>query len=126
MAAGALARFDPVLIEPALPVLLDLLKETMGNDGPPAPSVCVAIGRAAPGTSWADRAIEALSAALDSRWEYTRAEAAAALAKFGPRARHTLPRLRDLGKTDRLASVRNAASAAAVRIEGASGTGTPE
>jgi HEAT repeat protein len=126
MAAGALARFSPDLTAPALPLLLDLLKETAGQVGPPAPSVCAAIGQAAPGTPRADEAIEALSAALDSTWEYTRAEAAAALAKFGPRARSALPRLRALEKTDPKPSVRNTASSAALRIEGASSNGTPE
>jgi hypothetical protein len=126
MAVGALARFGPDPAAPALPVLLDLLKETAGQDGPPAPSVCLAIGRAAPATPRADEAVEALSAALDSSWEYTRAEAAAALVRFGPRARRALPRLRALEKTDRTPSVRNAASSAARRIEGASDKGTPE
>jgi HEAT repeat protein len=125
MALGALARFGPDQSAPAVPVLLDLLKETAGKDGPPAPSVCAAIGQAAPGTPLADRAVEALSAALDSSWEYTRAEAASALAKFGPRASRALPRLLALEKADRTGSVRKAAASAARRIEGTSDTGAP-
>lgn len=125
-AAGALARFGPELTAPILPILLDVLKETMGKDGPPAPAVCAAIGGAAPGAPSADKAVEALSAALDSRWVFTRSEAATALARFGPQARSALPRLRALEKTDREPAVRNAASSALSRIERASDQRTPE
>jgi HEAT repeat protein len=125
-AAGALARFGPEFTAPAVPVLLDVLKETAGKAGPPAPTVCAAIGRAAPGTPWADKAVEALSAALDSRWGFTRSEAASALARIGPRARSALPRLSALEKNDPEPAVRSAASSAASRIGGASDQGTPE
>ena len=97
-----------------------MLKETAGKNGPPAPVVCLVIGQAAPGTPWADKAVEALSAALDSGWEFTRSEAVTALARFGPRARSALPRLRALAKVDREPSVRRAASSAALRVEEAS------
>ena len=86
----------------------------------------MAIGRAAPGTPSADKAVAALAAALDSSWMYTRAEAASALARFGHQARRALPRLRALAKTDPDSSVRNAASSAALRIEEAAEKGTPE
>jgi HEAT repeat protein len=125
MAIAALARFGPDQTAHAVPVLLDLLKETAGKDGPPAPSVCLAIGQAAPGTPWADRAVEGLSAALDSSWEYTRAEAAAALGRFGPRASPALPRLLALEKADRTPSVRKAAASAVRRIGGESDKAGP-
>ena len=125
-AAGALGRFPPELTAPALPVLLDVLKETVGRDGLPAPTVCVAIGRAAPGTPWEAKAVEALSAALDSRWGFTRSEAASALARIGRRARSALPRLRALENTDPEPAVRKVASLAAARIEGGDDQGTPE
>ena len=121
----ALARFGPELTVPAVPVLLDVLKETVGNDGPLAPTVCAAIGRAAPATPWADRAVEALSAALDAKWGFTRSEAASALARIGPRRGPHCP-ASVLSKSDPEPAVRTAASLAASRIEGADDPGTPE
>jgi HEAT repeat protein len=125
-AAESLARFGPELTAPVVPVLIDVLKEIAGKDGPPGPQVCKAIGRAAPGSPQADQAVAALSAALNSSWGFTRTEAAQALARFGSRARSALPKLHDLAKSDRERVVRDAAAAAAPRIEGASDTGTPE
>jgi HEAT repeat protein len=126
MAAETVARFGAELTAPDVPVLLDLLKETAGKNGPPAPAVCIAIGLVAPATPWADKAVEALSAALDSSWANTRMRAAEALADFGSRARSALPRLRALEKTERELFVRKSAASAALRIEGASYKGTPE
>ena len=96
-------RFDPKDIEPAMPVLLTVLSETVGDIGPPAPSVGMALGRAAATTARSAEAVAVLTKALDSRWEYTRREAARALAAFGGRASTAVPRSapRDGGRASR-------------------------
>jgi HEAT repeat protein len=123
-AAEALARFGPEQLGHAVPMLLGVLRETVGEIGPPAPSVCEALGRAAPGTLQADEAVAAMTAALDSKWEYTRSSAARALAGFGRRAAGALPRLRALAETDPF--VRTYASAAVRSIEGEAGEPEPK
>jgi HEAT repeat protein len=112
MAAQALVGFDPKDIEPAMPVLLAVLSETAGDIGPPAPSVCIALGRAAAATKRSAEAVAVLTKALDSGWEYTRCEAAGALAGFGGRASTAVPRLRALATGDKHRFVRDAASSA--------------
>jgi HEAT repeat protein len=117
VAADALAQFDPGQIEPALPILLAVLSETAGEIGPPAPSVCAAVGRSAAATPRSADAVAALMKALDSGSEYTRCEAARALAGFGRRAREAVPRLRALATEDKHQLVRAAASSALATIE---------
>jgi HEAT repeat protein len=112
MAAQALVGFDPKDIEPAMPVLLAVLSETVGDIGPPAPSVCMALGRTAAATPRSAEAVAVLTKALDSGWEYTRCEAARALAGFGGRASTAVPRLRALATGDEHRFVRDAASSA--------------
>ncbi|MDR3634940.1 MAG: HEAT repeat domain-containing protein [Isosphaeraceae bacterium] len=121
MAAEALAEFDRKQLEPAVPVLLAVLTETVGIAGPPAPSVCMALGRAAPGTPQAGEAVSALTAVLDSDWEYTRRNAAKALAGFGRQAGGALPRLRVAAVEGGRPFVRDAAAAAVAAIEAADG-----
>jgi HEAT repeat protein len=116
MAADALARFDPGQIEPTLPILLAVLSETAGELGPPAPSVCAAIGRAAAATPRGADAVAGLTKALDSGSEYTRCEAARALGGFGRRASEAVPRLRALATGDKHQLVRDAASSALATI----------
>jgi hypothetical protein len=116
MAASALTRFDPGQIEPTLPILLAVLSETSGQIGPPAPSVCAAVGRAAAATPRSADAVAGLTTALDSGSEFTRYEAARALAGFGRRARDAVPRLRALATGDKHQRVRDAASAALATI----------
>jgi hypothetical protein len=112
VAAQALVGFDPKDIEPAMPVLLAVLSETVGDIGPPAPSVCMALGRTAAATPRSAEAVAVLTKALDSGWEYTRCEAARALAGFGGRASTAVPRLRALATGDEHRFVRDAASSA--------------
>jgi hypothetical protein len=126
MAAEGLSRFGPEITGPALPLLLAVLNETAGKDGHPAPSICLALGRTAPGTPRAGEAVAALSAALHSGWGDTRSAAAKALAEFGPQARSALPRLRALGQTDPDPGAQAAAWQAAARTEGAVAAGTAE
>jgi HEAT repeats len=116
MAAEALVGFDSKEIEPALPVLLAVLGETVGNIGPPAPSVCMALGRAAAATPRSADAVAVLTKALDSGWAYTRCEAAQALAGFGGRASRAVPRLGALATGDEHRFVRDAASSALFTI----------
>jgi HEAT repeat protein len=112
MAADALSRFDPGQIEPTLPILLAVLEETVGEIGPPAPSVCAAVGQTAAATARSSDAVASLTKALDSGWEYTRCEAARALAAFGHRAREAVPRLQALATGDKDQLVRDAAASA--------------
>jgi HEAT repeat protein len=55
-----------------------------------------ALGRIAPDTPLADDAVAALTEALRAESEYTRGYAAGALARFGPKAAGSIPRLRSL------------------------------
>jgi HEAT repeat protein len=126
MAADALARFAPKQLESALPVLVEVLNETVGNIGPPAPAVCATLGRVAPGTPQAGAAVAALTAALHSGSEYSRSEAAKALARFGCGAESALPRLRALAESDRVQIVRDNASEAVARLEEAAGKPEPK
>jgi HEAT repeat protein len=116
VAADALARFDPGQIGPTLPILLAVLSETAGEIGPPAPSVCAAVGRAAAATPRSADAVAGLTKALDSGSQYTRCEAARALARFGCWVREAVPRLRALATGDQHQLVRDAASSALATI----------
>ncbi|WP_165245293.1 HEAT repeat domain-containing protein [Paludisphaera soli] len=125
-AAEALADFGADLTTPAVPLLLDVLKATVGNPPPmpPAPSICFALGRIAPGSPLAVDAIKALTAALDSADSDTRLKAAEALGAFGPRASPSLPRLRALaGSGGEDHRVVEAAGSAVRRIDAASSVG---
>ncbi|WP_165245291.1 HEAT repeat domain-containing protein [Paludisphaera soli] len=96
--AQGLAEFGPELGGPAVPILLEILREAAGRakSGPPAPAVCLALGRLAPRSPLADDVLAALTSSLDSKDDDTRLAAAEALGAFGPRAKSALPRLRDL------------------------------
>ena len=86
VAADSLAKFGRDQAAVAVPVLIKSLTETATINGPPAPAVAAALGKLAPGTTHADEAVVALDAALNSPWEYTRRQAAEALAGFGKQA----------------------------------------
>jgi HEAT repeat protein len=90
----------------AIPLLLEVLRDA---DRPAASTadegsayrVIWSLGQIAPPPTPLSQAqtndvVEALHRALDYRWDYARAEAASALAAFGPRAVTALPRLRAL------------------------------
>jgi hypothetical protein len=64
------ARFDPIQLELAVHVLVEVLRETAADLGPPAPSVCFALGRAAAGVPRPDDTVFALTRALDSASEF--------------------------------------------------------
>lgn len=116
-AAEGLARFGAAREESIRPVLVEVLNERMKKSGSLGPSVCLALGRVAPGTPGADEAVGALVAALDAHWPTTRSEAVSALARFGSKARSALPRLRALGKSDPW--VQKTAATAVLQIEDA-------
>jgi HEAT repeat protein len=78
-----------------------------------------ALGLAAPGSGTEAAAIAALTRALDSSADGTRAYAADSLARFGPLASSALPRLRAL-RDDPVQFVSAMASSAVARLEGAS------
>ena len=75
-----------------------------------------ALGRLAPGTSWAAPTIRALGDGLDAKWSGMRGYSAEALGEFGPAASGALPRLRAVTKgPDRFAA--GMAEAAIRKIE---------
>jgi HEAT repeat protein len=117
VAVDALARFAPAEIAPAVPALVVVLGETASALGPPATSVCFALGHAAAATPRAEDAVAALIRALGSPTELTRISAAHALAQFGARAREATPRLRALVTGDENKPVRDAAMLAIAKIE---------
>ena len=84
-AAGILRRsFGARESEPAIPVMLKVLGEARPSKEPLGQAVAAALGQLAPGTPWEGHAVTALTSALDAAWDYTRADAARALARFGP------------------------------------------
>ncbi|MDG3002685.1 HEAT repeat domain-containing protein [Paludisphaera mucosa] len=126
-AAEGLAEFGPSFTEPALPILLAALNESIPNPGPdsPAPFYCIALGRIALGGPRAGDAVAALSAALDSQDSETRLEAARALAGFGPASGPALPRLRELVKGEAEGGGVGIAARSAVRRIEAASAGNP-
>jgi HEAT repeat protein len=94
-AAGALGNFGQQAAT-AVPALTQRLRETMSapvslGDGA---SSAAALGQIAPGTTFADESVVALSAALAASSDYTRAAAVKALMRFGPKSAQALPQIR--------------------------------
>ena len=94
----ALARFEPKLIRPTVPILLAALEETVSKPRFPAPQICLALGKAGPGSPQAEKVLEALAGALNAKDSETYNTAATVLGDFGSRASFALPRLRELEK----------------------------
>jgi HEAT repeat protein len=111
----------------ATPALIAALTESVtredegDGDGRRANSWAArALGRTAPGTAAEAEAIAALTRALDSTAQGTRACSAESLARFGPRAAPALPRLRALrGDPDRIVSAMARAAVTRLELEGA-------
>jgi len=116
-AAGALTHFGLELTRPTVPVLLEALHDRLGTKGFQAAWLSFAVGRIAPNTPLADRAVAVLSAALDGPTEDTRLQAAEALGLFGARAKPALVRLREVAKADKSPFVRPIAEKAVDQIE---------
>lgn len=113
-AAGALGEFGP-MAEDAVPVLIELLHEAMPDDSfYRAWWAARALGRIAPSTRFAEKAVTALRVALDAQPPSVRASAVEALSCFGAEASAAIPRISAL-KEDRDRDVRDAA-AKALRI----------
>jgi hypothetical protein len=113
--------FDARESEPAIPVMLKVLEEMKPSKEPLGQAVAEALGRLAPGTQWEGRAVAALISALDAAWEYTRAEAARSLARFGPRASSAITRLKAIAGADPSPDARKAAADAIDAIEATEG-----
>ena len=111
-AAGALGRFGRDAAS-AVPALIERLRATTSapvsyGDGE---SSVWSLGQIAPDTATADKAVTALTAALDANSEYTRAAAVRALIRFGPKAARALPRIKAM-QQDASPLVRAAATSA--------------
>jgi HEAT repeat protein len=108
-AAYALGEFGPSA-EGAIPVLIKVIEESTPE--PPTEneaSAANALGKIAPDTPSADRAVAALLPVLESKVRFSQLRAMEALGRFGPRAAAAVPKLRAL-KGDRDAQVREAAA----------------
>jgi len=115
-AAKALAQFGPAaaLAVTGLIAFLDEAEagKQMSED---AASAARALGRIAPGTSSAPKAVAALSAVLKSNSAPTREAAIGAIRSFGPAAasaRAVIPTLRELNEKDPVPNIRQAAASA--------------
>ena len=96
-AASSLSEFSPEQAGEAVPLLIAVANEKQGKAWDLfLRTLCRALGRLAPGTPSADKAVAALSTALDTRDPDTRAIAAHSLGEFGSQARSALTRLRAL------------------------------
>jgi HEAT repeat protein len=100
-AAASLSHFSPEVAREAVPLLIAAANENHGKARDLfLRSVCRALGRLAPGSPSADKAVAALTTALDTRDPDTRAIAAHALGEFGSQAKSALPHLRALEKDE--------------------------
>jgi HEAT repeat protein len=118
-AAYFLGEFGPAAVA-AVPALINVLSENTATkssfaDGSDA---AVALGKIAPGTPLADKAITSLADALQAESQFTRTHAIEALLQFGPRAAVSILRLRAL-TNDPHTSVRLAATKAIAALEAA-------
>jgi HEAT repeat protein len=107
-ACGLLAKLGSAA-SPAIPRLIDLLKESVGkpvdrsklttaNDQPAL--AAAALGRIAPGTPLAEQAVVALIEAMQAEPRpWATSQVVEALPGFGPLARGAIPRLRELAKS---------------------------
>ncbi len=115
-AAKALAQFGPAAAE-AVTGLIAFLEEADASNQmtEDRQSAARALGRIAPGTSTADKAVAALSAVLKSHSTPAREAAIEAIRSFGPAAANTpsvIPTLRELNEKDSVPSIREAAASA--------------
>lgn len=116
-AAWALRKFDDAA-EPAVPVLITLIKEAPPDDPFERKAASIeALGRIAPETASADQAIAALQPFILSKNYPCQVAAIEALSQFGPKAKSALPSLRPLMDKG-YAAVREAATRAVQSIEG--------
>jgi HEAT repeat protein len=119
-AVEALGAFGPVA-EPAVPALVQFLRETIESKNPEVaregPSVARVLAKVAPETVSTDAARAALTEALETDSE-ARLGAIAALPAFGPKAAGALPRLR-AWKNGSVGRLKWAATSALRAIEGA-------
>ncbi|MGO9470146.1 MAG: HEAT repeat domain-containing protein [Isosphaeraceae bacterium] len=115
-AAKALAQFGPAAAE-AVTALIAFLQEAEASQQmtEDRASAARALGRIAPGTSTAEKAVAALSAVLKSHSAPARQAAVEAIRSFGPAAAGTppvIPTLRELNENDPVPHIRQAAASA--------------
>jgi HEAT repeat protein len=117
-AIDALGRFGKEAAV-AVPALVAVLGEAESGDEPTGDkaSAAAGLGRIAPGTSSADQALAALTAALKSSSPSARRAAIQALPSFGHASASTIPRIRTLKESDPMPSVRKAAESALEKLE---------
>jgi HEAT repeat protein len=114
--AVALGEFGPAA-EEAVPVLIQVMSDATPVDSfERAASAAKALGKIAPNTPSAEKAIAALLPVLDSKTSLARASAIEALRAFGPKAAAAIPRIRAM-KDDRDRDVQKAAAKALLAIE---------
>jgi HEAT repeat protein len=80
-------------------------------------SAAEALARITPGTSAADQAVDALTAALKSNSIATRRAAVSALPSFGQASAGAIPQIRALKESDPIPNVRKAAASALEELE---------
>jgi HEAT repeat protein len=117
-AADALGRFGTEAA-PAIPALVTMLGEveTGEESTNDKASAAEALVRIAPGTSAADQAVAALTAALKSNSIATRRAALRALPSFGKAGAGAIPQIRTLKESDPIPNVRKAAASALEELE---------
>jgi HEAT repeat protein len=115
-AAAALSRFG-ASAEPAIPALIGALEEALAVPGlaTVGERAASALGRIAPGSPQAGKAVAVLIDAIDPEHATVRLEAVRALAMFGNEAAEAVPRLEALRDTNDT-SLREAASDALAAI----------
>jgi HEAT repeat protein len=103
----------------AVPALVAVLGEAETDNEPTRDkeSAAEALGRIAPGTSSADQALAALTAALKSGSASARRAAILALPSFGHASAGSIPQLRTLKESDPTPNVRKAAASALETLE---------
>src|SRR5262249_43885640 len=109
----ALAQFgrDADRAVPALVTMLGTAQADKESRNDQA-SAAEALGKIAPGTSAADQAVAALTAALKSHSIATRRAALKALPSFGQASAGAIPQIRTLEASDPIPNVRKAAASA--------------
>jgi HEAT repeat protein len=120
-AASALGAFGAAAAA-AVPAVITLLRENAASEVPSrdGESTARALGRIAPNTPSAAKAVTALTDALGAHSEPTREAAVTALASFGSQAAGAIPAIRTLQEKDPNPGVRKAAAATLEKIKAGS------
>jgi HEAT repeat protein len=117
-AATALSRFGPAAAE-VVPALISMLAAAEPPNEPTGDraAAALALGRIAPGTSFSEQSIAALTAVLKSDEIGTRTAAIRALTSFGQAAASAVPQISAIEEKDPIPNVRKAAAAALEKLK---------